>query len=282
MSKLLTATVHVAGAVAVTLPLIAGDSGAPEAGGNAPWVMVLLTPLLLFLTLAEMTRGRLDSKKVALLGLLAGVAAVLRLPISLAGGNLIFLLPILAGGVFGPTFGFLLGAFAMIGSALLTGGIGPWVPVQALACGWVGAGAGIVGGLLHKKGLGAKVAGLCAYGVVAAMFYGAVLDLYFWPILAAGNTQISWMPGLGLAETLRRFARFYLLTSMAWDLIGSVTNAVGVAVIGVATIKVFERFKARFEWVSNPGDLGLGDDDLAHHPWEVPEEVVDTDRRLVV
>ena len=52
---------------------------------------------------------------------------------------------ILAGAAFGPRFGLLLGLSAMAVSAVVTGGIGPWLPFQMLALAWMGAGAGFVG-----------------------------------------------------------------------------------------------------------------------------------------
>ena len=48
---------------------------------------------------------------------------------------------ILAGAALGPRFGLLLGLCAMAVSAVVTGGIGPWLPFQMLALSWMGAGA---------------------------------------------------------------------------------------------------------------------------------------------
>ena len=75
---------------------------------------------------------------MALLGILTALSAVLRALPGPAGFNAIFLLPILAGYCYGPTFGFLLGALSLLVSALIGGGVGPWLPYQMLATGWVG------------------------------------------------------------------------------------------------------------------------------------------------
>jgi len=45
---------------------------------------------------------------------------------------------ILSARVFGPSFGFLLGALSMFLSALITGGFGPWLAYQSFAAGWIG------------------------------------------------------------------------------------------------------------------------------------------------
>lgn len=55
-----------------------------------------------------------------------------------------FFLMVLSGRVLGPGFGFVLGALSMFASALLTGGVGPWLPFQMLAMGWVSLGAGLL------------------------------------------------------------------------------------------------------------------------------------------
>ena len=74
-----------------------------------------------------------------------------------------FFLLILAGRVFGPGFGFVLGCTSLFASALLTAGVGPWLPFQMLAAAWVGLGAG----LLPRRVTGRReIAMLVVYGVV--------------------------------------------------------------------------------------------------------------------
>ena len=70
----------------------------------------------------------------------AGLLRLIDLP---GGGSGIFFLVVLAGAAFGPRFGLLLGLCAMAVSAIVTGGIGPWLPFQMLALGWMGGGAGL-------------------------------------------------------------------------------------------------------------------------------------------
>ena len=55
-----------------------------------------------------------------------------------------FIVVLVAGNAFGPTFGFLLGAVGTFASGLFIGGLGPWLPFQMVAVGWVGMGAGLL------------------------------------------------------------------------------------------------------------------------------------------
>ena len=59
---------------------------------------------------------------------------------------------VLSGRVLGPGFGFVLGSVTMFASALLTGGVGPWMPFQMLAMGWFAMGAGLLPGPDRLRG----------------------------------------------------------------------------------------------------------------------------------
>ncbi|MGB2757536.1 MAG: hypothetical protein WBD02_07725, partial [Acidimicrobiia bacterium] len=73
---------------------------------------------------------------LAVLGTVGGLARVFDLP---AGGNLIFSVIVLGAIAYGIEFGFLLGLSSMGIGALLTGGLGPWLPFQMLAAATLGA-----------------------------------------------------------------------------------------------------------------------------------------------
>ncbi len=68
----------------------------------------------------------------------------LRLPGFVAGFSAMFIVVLVAGNAFGPAFGFLLGAVGTFASGLFIGGLGPWLPFQMVAVGWVGMGAGLL------------------------------------------------------------------------------------------------------------------------------------------
>ena len=99
----------------------------------------------------------------------------------------------LAGAAFGPRFGLLLGLCAMAVSAVVTGGIGPWLPFQMLALAWMGAGAGLLGRVTTPPAAVVEVVVLAAYGWVWGFLYGAIMNLWFWPFARGG--ALDWHPG---------------------------------------------------------------------------------------
>src|SRR5699024_4810966 len=158
---------------------------------------------------------------------LSAVGAVLR---PLGGGTAglegVFFLLILAGRVFGPGFGFVLGSTTLAASALLTGGVGPWLPFQMLAAAWVGLGAGL---LPRAKGV-LEIVLLCSYGLVTGLLYGAALNFSFWPFTVQGEEALSFVAGDPVGENLTRFLAFSLPTSLGWYLGRSVPNVVLIAI----------------------------------------------------
>jgi energy-coupling factor transport system substrate-specific component len=225
--------------------------------------MALLMPLLVMAALADTGGRQRDSKSLALLGVLAACTAVMRMPISFAGANLIFLLPMVCGFVFGASFGFMLGALGMCTSAVITGGIGPWLPFQMLALGWVGAGAGFLSLPIQRVGAGTKfaVAVLMVYGMASAFLYGALMDLYFWPVVSFGSAAISWSPRLGPLLSVVHFRNFYALTSLAWDSVGAISNAIIIGVLGPPIMRLLTRYKKRFTFeVDGDGFSEVGEE----------------------
>ena len=123
------------------------DPGTPlessSHSGDAPFLFVAILPLLAAIVLAELTSGGMDAKAVAMLGMLATVGGALRaLGPGVAGLEPSFAVIILGGRVFGRGFGFVLGCLTLFVGALITGGVGPWLPFQMMAAGWVGFLAG--------------------------------------------------------------------------------------------------------------------------------------------
>jgi energy-coupling factor transport system substrate-specific component len=152
---------------------------------------------------------------------------------------------VLAGAAFGPRFGLLLGLCSMAVGALITGGVGPWLPFQMLALGWMGAGAGFVGRATARLEPRLEVLLLAAYGWGWGFLYGAIMNLWFWPFQRGG--PLSWHPGLGVVETLQRYWSFYVTTSFAWDAAGALTNAVLILITGTALMRTLRRFAHRLE-----------------------------------
>jgi len=192
---------------------------------------------------------RLSTRLLAILAALVAIDATLRLVIviGLLGFSPIFFLVIAGGFVMGPSFGFASGALTLLLSAVLTAGLGPWLPYQMLAAGWVGMGAGYAGRMSGRLPTRKAIAVLSLYGFAAGFGYGILLDLWEWPLLvAAGSSPLSWAPGLGLVPLLRRFGGFYLATSLVYDAFRAAGNLLLIAVLGSAVIAALERFRRRF------------------------------------
>jgi energy-coupling factor transport system substrate-specific component len=243
-SWLLLAACSLVGVVAFGWPLLADPSGSAGSAhtADAPWLLAVLLPLLLCVVLAELAEGALDAKSVALLGVLAACGAALRLPSGgVAGFEPVFFLLIPAGRVLGRGFGFVLGALTLFVSALLTGGVGPWLPFQMLGAAWMGFFAGCLPPARGRTEVGM----LAAFGVVAALGYGLLLNLSFWPYVAGGDSALSFVPGAGLAQNLRHFWAFHLATSLGFDIPRAIFTGGFILVAGRPILGALRRASRR-------------------------------------
>jgi len=228
-------------------------SGLPA---NTPaWTLTLACVAGLFLV--EAGTRQLDSRAVALLAAIAAIDTALRLAVieGIGGFSPIFFLVLCAGYVFGTSFGFLAGALSMLVSALAGGGVGPWVPYQIFAVGWVGVAAGLAGQWRTKSGAagGRDILVLAGVGAATGYLVGALLDVTDWVPVYRGNPSLGWLPGMDPVTSLEHFARFYLLTSLAYDTFRAVGNVVMVLVLGVPVLAALGRLRARltFEMVGS-------------------------------
>jgi len=234
--------VSLIGAALFTWPLLIAAEATVAGWRNAPFLFAVLIALLLAVAASEVSSGGIDAKAIAVLGVLSAVGAALRpLGTGIAGFEPVFFLLILAGRVFGPGFGFLLGATTLFASALTTAGIGPWLPYQMLAAAWIGAGAGLLPAFSAR--LERYV--LAAYAVVAALGYGLLMNLSFWPFIMAGETAISYVAGAPLVENLTRFILFTLVTSLGFDIPRAILTAVLVLITAPTVLRVLRRAARR-------------------------------------
>jgi energy-coupling factor transport system substrate-specific component len=250
-STLVFAVVSLVGLAAFGWPLLIGHGAAGNLShsGDAPWILAAMLPLLLALFVAELGDGSLDAKAIAMLGVLSAAGAAMRLPTGgIAGFEMIFFLLLPAGRVFGRAFGFLVGAVTLFASAIITGGIGPWLPFQMLGAGWVGFGAGCLPAAVTG---GAEVAMLAAYGALAGLLYGALLNLWFWPFILDSTSRVAFVPGGGVLDNLRRFWAFHLTTSLGWDVPRAVTTVVLVVVLGRPVLGALRRASTRASFGSS-------------------------------
>jgi len=216
---------------------------------DPPFLFLALLPIVIAVMLAEVSEGGMDPRVLAILGVLSAANALLRgVSAGTAGVELVFFLLILAGRVFGPGFGFVLGCTSLFASALMTAGVGPWLPFQMLVSAWVGMGAG----LLPRRVRGRReILMLAAYGVVASYAFGLLMNLSGWPfvlgIAVPGHEgSLSYVPGAPLLENLHRFAVYTLLTSTgSWDTGRAITTSVALVVLGPAVLTTLRRASRR-------------------------------------
>jgi energy-coupling factor transport system substrate-specific component len=252
-----------AGAMMFVWPLLL----VPEPGAeqvSPPFLFLALLPVLVLVVLVELTEGGLDAKALAMLGVLTAVNAALRmLGAGVAGVELVFFLLILAGRVFGPGFGFVLGCTSLFASALLTSGVGPWLPFQMLCSAWIGLVAGLLPGRRTLRGR-REIALLVVYGVVAAYGFGLLMNLSSWPFVlgieVSGHTgSLSFVPGAPALENLHRFLVYTLLTSTGgWDTGRAITNSIALVVLGPAILATLRRAARRASYDDSAPHLVTG------------------------
>ena len=219
--------------------------------------------------LTSLTGRQMTSKMVALLGVMTALGAALRALPGPGGFSGVFFLPILAGYCYGPVFGFLLGSLSLLVSALIGGGVGPWLPYQMFATGWMGLLSGWLPEFPRRPWLEPVM--LSVWGIAVGLIFGVIMNLWFWPFLAgpaatsAANTSsamvatasgASWQPGMTFFATLRSYLAFYLATSLLWDLGRSVGNALLLLLLGRPVLRVLRRFRSRFRFDVVPEVVG--------------------------
>lgn len=236
------------GAVAFFWPLFLRPGallGSDSSGRTAtPFVMAAIMAVVLALLVSELSNDGLDVKALAMLGVLTAIGAVVRpLSAGTAGIETVFFLMILAGRVFGPSFGFMLGTLTMFASALMTGGVGTWLPYQMLAAGFVGLFPGLLPRRHPRPGSRTEIVVLGAYGFLSAFLYGYLMDFAFWPFavgLGAG-TQGGFDPAASPLHNIHTFLVVNTVTSLGWNLGRAVTNVVLVTVLGHPLLRIMRR-----------------------------------------
>ncbi len=258
------------GAMVLVYPFLLTASALPVGFGSAdsshmPMLMTFLLGLCLLVLLFEAQGPMANTKLIALLGVLVAINSALRfIDITIPGpGGFtpIFFLIIMVGYVFGGRVGFLMGALTMLVSALVTGGVGPWLPAQMFTAGWVGMSTPAVHSLvsaINRRGIDKRALKpaielflLAAFGLLWGFLYGAIMNLWQWPFMAGPLNQ-SYRAGLGLATTLQHYLAFYLVTSLVWDAAAGLGNVLLILAFGVPTLRALRRFKQRFEFKYMP------------------------------
>jgi energy-coupling factor transport system substrate-specific component len=195
------------------------------------------------LVVVQISSQQLDAKSVALLGVLSALIAALRpLGAGAVGIEPMWFILILSARVFGASFGFLLGMISMFVSALLTGGIGPWLGYQVFAAAWIGL---LAGALPKSLRGGRELMMLIIYAIFASAAFGILMDLQFWPWALGSSTQLSYLPNGDISENVSRFITFHFATSMAWDIPRAIFTSALIAFAGKAVLSALRRTRTR-------------------------------------
>lgn len=252
-SALVLTAASVAGLVMLLWPLFV-QPGPESSRVDQPFIFIALLPIVVVVVVAELSEGGMDSKALAMLGVLTAINAALRpLGAGTAGIEVVFFLLILGGRVFGAGFGFVLGCTSLFASALLTSGVGPWLPFQMLCTAWIG----MFAGLLPRRVTGkAEIAMLAVYGVIVAYLFGLLMNFTSWPFalgvsIPGESESLAFVPGDPIAANLHRFFVFTFLTSMwGWDTGRAITNATLIVVLGPAVLVTLRRAARRARYLA--------------------------------
>jgi energy-coupling factor transport system substrate-specific component len=210
----------------------------------AQTLFMVLMPVLIGLILVEFNAGELHSRQISVLGVLIALNSVIRMLGAGTGGvETAFFLILISAYVFGPSFGYLMGTGSLLVSALLTGGVGPWLPFQMMAAGLIGFGAGL---LPHPRSKRIQLLLLSGAAVIGSFIYGGLMTMWNWPFLAGSGTSISYVAGAPLLANLERFITFEIVTGgLIWDLGRAVTTVILVLLTAPALQATLSRVARR-------------------------------------
>ena len=161
---------------------------------------------------------------------------------AVAGFEPVFFLLIPAGRVMGRGFGFVLGVLTLVVSAMITGGVGPWLPVPdvrrrlaRLRCRLPPPGEGSGRDLAAEPPM--RPAPACSTGRCSTCGSGRSVP--------GRRRTFSFVPGAGLLHNLHCFILFDLTTSLGFDIPRALTNAVLVLVLGRPVLAALRRASRR-------------------------------------
>lgn len=229
---------------------------------RASWFFLASVPVVVTLILILMTQEELGSKNIAFLGILTALVAALRpMGIGAIGIEPMWFALILAARVMGPTFGFLLGALSMTLSAMLTGGIGPWLSYQVFAAALIGWGVVLIPKDVRGK---FELALLAIYGAIAAEVFGIAMDLQFWPWMLGSGTELSYVVGAPINENLTRFFEYHFLSALAWDIPRAIMTVTLILIAGKPALNALRRARTKAAFKTHAQFLELTNVGINH------------------
>jgi energy-coupling factor transport system substrate-specific component len=198
----------------------------PEEDLNWALTSLFVMTLGLVLFYFRYERAKVSSKEMALIASLAAVAIV---------GRIVFApfpnfkpttyIVILAGFVFGPRAGFMVGSLAAFISNLFFGQ-GPWTPWQMLAWGLAGASAGWLG--QWRQGRVSKW-GLALFGFVWGFLFDWILSLWGWLSTVYPLNWTTWV--------------LYISKGIPFDIAHASANVVFALLLTPSFLPILLRFR---------------------------------------
>lgn len=206
---------------------------------SGPTLSIILLPLALALIASDLLSQQLNTRTLALVGILTALAVAVRpLGAGVAGIEPMWAVFIIAGRALGAYLGFVLGVTAMLTSGFITGAVGPWLPYQMLLAAIIASGAG----LLPKASGKTEVWMLTAYAAITGFLVGWVLNLWFWPNTIGLQAGLGFDPAQAPLERLESWVRFSIISSAGFDIPRSLLTAALVAITSAQLLKVIRRF----------------------------------------
>ncbi len=184
----------------------------------------------LFLIFFSYEKSDISIKEISLISTLAAVAGISRIPFAAIPNvqpTTFFVL--LSGYVFGPVYGFMVGAVAsLVSNSFL--GHGPWTPWQMIAWG----AAGISAGLLKKALPKPKRIPLSIFAFCWGFLFDYIMNLWQW---------IAFI----YPHTLSTFIAVYA-ASFYFDLMHALCNFILTYLFGKNLINVLSRFRDKIHY----------------------------------
>ena len=241
---------NAAGALAFFWPFVFSDT--PIGTSRiVPFAWALALPVLLVITIESILRAKADVRMLAMIAALASLAAASRpLGAGAAGLEPIWAVLLLSGRALGARAGFVIGALAMAVSAIVTGGIGPWLPYQMMVAAWVGALPGFLPSLRGRM----ELALLAMFGALTGLATGSLLNLWFWPLAVGIAPEISFVPGAGALTNLEHWLRYGLLTSAGFDIPRAIITSTLLVVSAPKLLPILRRATRRASFAAVLGE----------------------------
>lgn len=192
-------------------------------------LIILIGTLLIIFVLYEKSNTTL--KEISMTATIAAVAGVLRVPFAaLPNIQPTTFIVIISGYVFGPFFGFMVGACAAFVSNIFLGH-GPWTPWQMFAWGIAGLSSGLLNKFINSN---SRII-LGIYGFIWGFLYDFILNLWYW---------LFFVYPLTLESFIALFS-----TSFFFDLMHALANFGFIFIFGKDLINLLSRYKDRISYI---------------------------------